>query len=139
MFILTTIDNHYPGIWEKNGIATFSSLFEGNVVGDIQARRPERLYAAGVYREHKSNAQDFTPSVLVINRAEIADYFPANGHHDIRIHFTFLKKMPAETNALLRKLKKSPFPLVKEFDDTTFFQAINAPKDFFQRIMQASF
>lgn len=124
MFILTTLDENYPQIWEKNGTATFSSRYEGNIVPHMQALlHKSTVYAAGIYRPCRKMPQEYAPSLLQITGARRIQNSPPYVH-DLAIDFIFIGKMPVAANRLLNSFKPEARPLIIEVEDLTFLRRL---------------
>jgi hypothetical protein len=118
MIIMITLDTNYYNIWEKSGIATFDSKYEGiQSIKIIQESLHENLYAIGLYRARKSLPQPFPPSLLQITKATLLENCRK---HDIRIHFNFLKKLPIEFNTYLQQILPDSRPLICYIRDSYF-------------------
>lgn len=118
MIILITLDTNYHKIWEKSGIATFASKYEGiQSIKIIQESLHENLYAIGLYRDRKSLRQPFPPSLLQITKATLLKNCRK---HDINIHFTFLKKLPIEFDTYLQQILPDSRPLIRYIRDNYF-------------------
>ena len=124
MFILTTLDENYPQIWEKSGTATFHSRYEGNIIPCMQDRlRKGTVYAVGIYRPWRGMPREYAPSLLQLCQAKhIHPLQPSE--HDIAVDFTFIGKLPTATNRFLNKFKQSRSPLIVEVDDMTFLRSL---------------
>lgn len=124
MFILTTLDENYPQIWEKNGTATFSSRYEGNIVPNMQTLlHKSTVYAAGIYRPGRKMPQEYAPSLLQITGARRLRPSQPYGH-DLAVDFIFIGKMPVTTNRLLNSFKPEARPLIIEVEDLTFLRRL---------------
>lgn len=124
MFILTTLDENYPQIWEINGTATFSSRYEGNIVPHMQTLlHKSSVYAAGIYRPGRKMPQEYAPSLLQITGARRLRPSQPYGH-DLAIDFIFIGKMPIAANRLLNSFKPSTRPLIIEVEDLTFLRRL---------------
>lgn len=123
MIVMITLDNNYSDIWEKTGVATFHTRYEGRdkihiIQNDILSKT---VYAIGLYRTKKSLAQNNPPSLLRITNAEILKNCE-KGEHDIRIYFEFLKKISIELNEYLHKIIPTSTPLIRYIKDSYFFE-----------------
>lgn len=122
MFILTTMDNNFPNVWEEgNEIATFNSKYEHGVTSLIQSLGRNKIYAIGVYRKYKEEAQNHDPSLLIINNAILLN---TNRLHDIQINFTFLKKLPPTIDKYLYEIKPKVTPLIWYIRNNIFFNKL---------------
>ena len=124
MFILTTLDENYPEIWEKSGTATFSSHYEGNILPLLQERLNKgAVYAAGIYRPCRAMPQEYAPSLLQITKARHIS--PAQTYrHDIAIDFMFIGKIPLAVNSIVNSFRQNSRSLVVEIDDITFLRRL---------------
>lgn len=123
MIAMITLDNNYSDIWEKTGVATFHTRYEGRdkihiIQNDIICKT---VYAIGLYRTKKSLAQNNPPSLLRITNAEILKNCE-KCEHDIRIYFEFSKKISIELNEYLHKIIPKPTPLIRYIEDSYFFE-----------------
>lgn len=116
MIILTTLNNYYPNIWERNGRATFSSRYEKideNLLGKMLS---ENSYAVGYYRALKSSRQNLPPSLLMITQIKTVDTRDTK-KHDIAIDFQFIKKLPYTVDRQLNDIFLNPTPLINYLDN----------------------
>lgn len=124
MFILTTLDENYPQIWEKNGTAPFSSRYEGDIVPHMQMLlHKSTVYAAGIYRPGRKMPQEYAPSLLQITGARRLRSSQPYGH-DLAIDFIFIGKMPVATNRLLNSFTPGARSLIIEVEDLTFLRRL---------------
>lgn len=123
MIVMITLDTNYQKIWEKSGIATFDSYYEGvQTIKKLQESLHEKLYAIGLYRSHKTSPQPFPPSLLQITGATLMTNCRS---HDIKIYFRFLQKLPIEFNTCLHQLLPDSRPLFHYIDDDCFAKLQN--------------
>lgn len=124
MFILTTLDDFFPAIWERDGIAKYDSYFERQgVVARMKATLGDMPYAVGIYRKNKKMPQCYPPSLLKISSISQLE---RHGRYtqDIFIKFSFVKKLSVETNNLLSSMKNSVSPLIFSSQEERLYRTI---------------
>lgn len=124
MFILTTLDEFFPAIWERDGIATYDSHFERQgIVASMKDTLCDMPYAFGIYRGNKIMPQLYPPSLLKISSVSQME---RHGRYtqDISIKFSFVKKLSAETNNMLSSMRNSVSPLIFSSQDERLYRTI---------------
>ena len=124
MFILTTVDDFFPAIWERDGIAKYDSDFERqDIIFRMRATLDDMPYAIGIYRGNKKMPQLYPPSLRKIS--SVAQMERRRKYkQDIFIKFAFIKKLSIETNKVLNCMKGSVSPLIFSSHDERLFRTI---------------
>lgn len=124
MFILTTLDEFFPAIWEQDGIAKYDSFFERQgIVFRMRATLGDMPYAVGIYRGNKKMPQLYPPSLLKISSVSQLE---RRGRYkqDIFIKFSFVKKLSLETNKVLNSMKGRVSPFIFSSQDERLYRTI---------------
>ena len=121
MLLMTTLENFFPKVWERDGkgIAYFSSNFNKQkqlVMRYIKNGKAVKELAVGRYSPfRKVPAQPYAPSILLVSGMKILDIpIENNGrYYDIEIKFSFLKKV--DNLRLINEITTLPCtPLLRE-------------------------
>ena len=113
MVIFTTLDWHYRDVWEKDGDAFFKSkyeLYNATLLNKEYKKNP--IYAIGLYKRFRSEAQKHNPSLLLIKDIDL-NYCGKNIDFDIKIKIEFITKLPQK----IEILKIQPTPLINFIED----------------------